>query len=230
MRFMSFLDYLGRYFVYGMIVVLLGIVIGEVVRHNQEEENIANVIASEPKPVEILQALPAKQVADSPTPASKEKPEPYKERLKRFDSFRSKVLLKDGDAMEKQRLIAHVKTIHWIESQLSNTPENGKEALGDRLDMIDFLEEALAWKDNPARSDAIDSIERTLRVNNLQSGSKETKQMLAGDKMELFAILAQEEPGRAKLLLERTKDKQLLGIFQYAIKRLALEKLSEVAQ
>jgi ribosomal protein L30E len=179
----------------------------------------------EPKPLEMLHAMPTKSAPQSSN-APKEKPEPYRERLKRFDTFRSHVLLKDGEAMEKQRLLAHVKTIQWIESQLTASPDNGMEALGERLSMIDFFEEALAWKDNPARNDALDSMDRTLKANNLAHGSKETKQMLAGDKVELFAILAEQAPNRAKELLERTLDKQLLSVFQYAVKRLALKKLT----
>ena len=220
---MSVLEYLFRCTVYVMVIVVLGILIGDIGNRNKEADPV--IAALEPKPVEMLQTMATKSVLQS-SDAPKEKPEPYRERLKRFDTFRSRVLLKDGEAMEKQRLLAHVKTIQWIESQLTASPDNGMEALGERLSMIDFFEEALAWKDNPARNDALDSMDRTLKANNLAHGSKETKQMLAGDKVELFAILAEQAPNRAKELLERTLDKQLLSVFQYAVKRLALKKLT----
>lgn len=220
---MSVLEFLFRCTIYGMVIVLLSILIGDIGNRNKEADPV--IAALEPKPTEMLKAMPTKS-APQPSDAPKEKPEPYRERLKRFDTFRSRVLLKDGEATEKQRLLAHMKTIQWIESQLSASPDNGMEALGERLSMIDFFEEALAWKENPARSEAIDSMERTLKANNLVHGSKEARQMLAGDKIELFAILAEQEPNRAKELLERTQDKQLLSVFQYAVKRLAIKKLS----
>jgi len=229
---MSILEFAFRCMIYAMVVVILGILIGDLGNRNRDATESALVV-SELKPDEILQALPTSSVAESlnePPKEANEKPEPYRERLKRFDTFRSKVLLKDDEAMEKQRLLAHVKTIQWIERQLSISPDNGTDALGDRLTMIDFYEEALAWKDNPVRSEVLDSVERTLKVNNLLSGAKETKQMLAGDKIELFAVLAEQDPGRAKVILEGTKDKQLTKIFQYAIKRLALQKLSGEAR
>lgn len=226
MTFLKLLDYFGRYIVSALFIMLLAIVIGNIVTRKDSETPDPVIVAMEPKPIEMLQAIPAKPAPQS-APISEQKTDSYRERLKRFDSFRSRVLLKEAESMEKQRLLAHLKTIHWIESQLSMAPQNGKEALSDRLMMIDFFDEALSWQENPARAEVLESIGRTLKVNNLRNRSKETRQMLAGDKIELFAILAQEAPGHAKELLEHTEDKQLQSIFQYAVKRLALKKLGE---
>jgi len=228
---MPILEHTCRYAIYGMVIVLLGVLIGEVGKRNKEVSvEIATLSQPDPKPVGVVNAPPSTTQAAEFPDAIKEKPEPYRERLKRFEVFRSKVLLKEGEATEKQRLLAHMKTVQWIEAQLSTSPGSGKDALGDRMTMIDFLEEALAWKDNQIRRDIVDSVERTLKANNLQSGSKETRRMLAGDKIELFAVLSEQAPERAKTVLETTHDTQLSSIFQYAIKRLALQKLGEEAR
>lgn len=221
---MSVLDHALRYTIYGMVIVLLGFLIGDLCNRNKDQTPDPVIAALEPKSVEMLQAMPPNMALQTNPP--KEKSEPYREKLKHYETFRSRVLLKGGEAAEKQRLLANVKPIQWIESQLSASKDFGTETLGEHLTMIDFLEDSLTWKENPARTEALDSLERALKTNNLSHGSKETKQMIAGDKMELFAILTQEEPSRAKDLLERTEDKQLLNVFQYAIKRLALKKLA----
>ena len=145
------------------------------------------------------------------------------DRLTRFESLRKKVLLSNEERAEKDRVLSDLKTIHWIESYLSETPKGANELKG-HLSAIDFLEEAIAWKENPSREEALESLENAIKVNQLGLAKKEVKRLVVGDKIELFTILSQEEPAKARALLESTQDHRLRDTLNYAVKRLSLGK------
>jgi hypothetical protein len=220
---MRSLESLLRPLVYGTTLVILIIVIGALL-NEKPSSPISEPIAEETVPAASL--IPDKVIPTEP----REVKQPVKQervatpdRLIRFDVLRKKALLNDEESAERERLLSNLKTVQWIESQLTSA-SNDSHDIKERLNMIDFLEDVVTWSENPIRSDALGSIVRVLQTNNFDSLSAEERKTSVGDKIELFVILAQQEPDKARLFLEKTTDPKIREIIQYAIKRLALQK------
>lgn len=169
-------------------------------------------------------SIPEKEVVNEATKAlSKNTNE-----LSRFETLRKKVLLNREEVSEKEKVLSNIKTVQWAESYLSAVPENNPETK-KHFSAIDFLEEAITWKENPIRNEAIGSIENAIKTNQLPQTKKELRNLVVGDKIDLFTVLVQEEPSKARALLTGTDDPWIRDILNYAIKRLALEKkLTEI--
>ena len=169
-------------------------------------------------------SIPEKELVKEPTKAlSKNTNE-----LSRFETLRKKVLLNREEVSEKEKVLSNIKTVQWAESYLSAVPENNPETK-KHFSAIDFLEEAIAWKENPIRNEAIGSIENAIKTNQLPQTKKELRNLVVGDKIDLFTALVQEEPSKARALLTGTDDPWIRDILNYAIKRLALDKkLTEI--
>jgi len=139
-------------------------------------------------------------------------------RLKRYGELRKKVLLNDQESVERERLLANSKTIESVSKKL--TDPKGNLEVQDRLSMIDFLEDAAAWDDNPVREVVFSRIEDVIRSETFVSAEKDLKRQLVGDKIELFTILSEQSPTKASSLLDELKGTKLEAILKYAAKRL----------
>jgi len=150
------------------------------------------------------------------------------DRISRFETIRKKVLLNREETSEREKILSDRETVQWAESYLSAVPKNTSE-VKKHFSAIDFLEEAIAWKENPIRSEALEGIESAILTNQLAQTKREARKLVVGDKIDLFTVLAQEEPAKARALLTNVQDPWLRDILNYAVKRLSLEKkLSEV--
>lgn len=216
---MSISKFALRFTFIGILIAVLWMLVGS---HSNSVDSSSGTNLNPDTKVETLQNRSDKLAPG--TYESKQETESYQNLLKRFDTLRSRVLLKQTEVLKKERLLSNSGTVQWIESQLSQSPI-GMADLAARLSMIDFFEEALSWKDNPIRDEVLQSIERILDTDNL-SGTEESRRMVAGDKVELFAILTDQAPDSAKSFLRHSKDNRMLETFRYAMKRLGLKKLS----
>jgi hypothetical protein len=198
-------------------------ILSEVEKPPMHDVEIPTLVSNEPPPAVTAKNEP------SPEKKGETKEDLPKKigRLDRFEAIRKKVVLNGMELAEKERILSDLKTVQWAESYLSTAPKDGSELKG-HLSAIDYLEEAIAWKENPVRADALTSIENAIKANHVRSPNKDVKRLVVGDKIELFTVLAQEEPSKARALLNGAEDQDLRDVLNYAIKRLSLsQKISE---
>lgn len=222
---------------YRLLILVSAIIMMVAVSHYNSSRNPVNGVRKNPERTEPQHPTtsPAAPVDSSVTnkPQKTEGAEPKvlpdkASKLSGFESLKKKVLLNRNELAEKETILSNLETVRWAESSLSAIPRSNSEAKS-RLAAIDFLEEAVAWKENPNRSEVIESIEGAIKTNRLAETKRELRNMVIGDKIDLFTTLVQEEPAKARAILTGSDDPWLRDILNYAVKRLALEKrLSEV--
>ncbi|MCY1043789.1 hypothetical protein OV208_20890 [Corallococcus sp. bb12-1] len=76
----------------------------------------------------------------------------------------------------------------------------------ERLMEVDYFKAALAWKDNPQREQLLAHAEDVILQQNIFGGQDtERRYMLAGGKMEMYRLLAEQDMQRALALGERAR-------------------------
>jgi hypothetical protein len=75
-----------------------------------------------------------------------------------------------------------------------------------RLMLVDYFEAALDWKDNPQRQNLIALTQDIITRDNFRGDQDtERRQVLGGTKMELYHLLAAQDPQRAGELIAQAK-------------------------
>ena len=214
--------------IYYTILVMAGILMFSLLRESlscKEKEPKAMSVEPAtsfelPTPEFHTPVIPVPNAA--PPSTKKQGKESSTARLSRYQSLKEKVLFSLEESTERERLLSHRPTIDWIASQLTNPLLDNN--LKDRLSMIDYLEDALTWEENPIRDEIVASISSIIFSESFLRASKDIKRQLVGDKIELFTILTQEFPQKASELLEKVRGSSLEPILQYASKRLPVTK------
>lgn len=170
---------------------------------------------------EAIEAAPPTSKIEIPQTKKKES-EPQKTRLSRYQEFKGKALLSSEESIERERLLSHRDTVDWITSTLT-TPLLDT-SLKERLSMIDFLEDAATWEENPIREEIATSMASVIFSENYLRADKEVKRQLIGDKIELFTILSQEFPEKSATVFEKARGTKLEPVLKYASKRLPVNK------
>jgi hypothetical protein len=168
-------------------------------------------------PTKSLHALPAKQSSSSFSPETVA----IDNKIRRFSEMEDKVLLNDEESNERKKILSNLETISWIENTLT---KNNTLDLKERLSLIDFLQEAVIWNENPVRDEALTTIEKVIEDRNYLNLPLDQRNIIVGDKVELFGILTLESPNRAEIILKKSKDTKLSEILNYSVKRLSLHK------
>jgi len=128
--------------------------------------------------------------------------------LARFDSFREHVLLDSNGREDYEALLADTRMYEQLRRALSASTEAEEtlESSVKRLMQIDYLREALAWRQNPARAQLVSTVERIILEDSFTAElSPGARRSMAATRMELFEIFADQEPERAGALVEAAK-------------------------
>ncbi|MES2504691.1 MAG: hypothetical protein V4534_07430 [Myxococcota bacterium] len=130
-----------------------------------------------------------------------------------FDHFRSKVLL---SADEKARL----NEILSDGSQISSSHEILKSfgsADSDRIVAIDYLEKAVAWKQNPSRSLVLAVLKDILITDNLHKiADLDIRRSYAGDKIELYQLIKVHAPETLKEFEQLPNDSRIAKLILFS--------------
>lgn len=205
------------------VMVMLGLILFSGLKEmlSCKDENAKTAKTKEEPAFVLPEAVPLAPQSTSPKKSEHPKTESkhsYDVRLKRFGELRKKVLLNDQESVERERILSNVKTIESTGKRLVDP--NGNIEIQERLSMIDYLEDAAAWEDNPLREDVLGRIEDVIRSETFVVAEKDIKRHLVGDKIELFTILSEQASSKAASLLDETKGTKLEAILKYAAKRL----------
>jgi hypothetical protein len=152
-------------------------------------------------------------------------------KLAQLDFFREHVLL-DANSREDYHALLSDKAMYTQVRQALLRPEEVEDTMENnvkRLLQIDYLREALHWKENPEREQLISTVEAIILEDSFSATmTEEVKRSVAASKMELFEILHGHEPERAQALVAAAKGTRLetlLGYIDgYNQRRLELER------
>lgn len=201
-----------------LVVVVVGLVVTAKFMDKLAPPPLHDSANSETKNSEPSDRTPALTPIAPRNPGEEHQTGTPEKKLQRFEALNKKVLLSKEAAVEREYLLSDLKTIDSVGATLieaapvSSSPE--------RLRLIDYLENAVVWSENPAREESLATIVQVIRSEKFRSASKAEQREAVGDKIELFTILRQNAPTRAERLLEETKGTTIEPILQFAAKRL----------
>jgi hypothetical protein len=85
-----------------------------------------------------------------------------------------------------------------------------------RLMKIDYLREALEWKENPERATLIALVSELILTDNFPPGmAMDMRLSLSGNKRELYELLYEMAPDRARAALQASKGTRLEKLIAY---------------
>jgi hypothetical protein len=139
-------------------------------------------------------------------------------KLAQFDYFREHVLLDSVSREDYRKLLADKEMLEQTRKDLLH-PTDAKESMSGnvkRLMKIDYLREALSWKEHPGRGELMGLVENIILEDSFTSQMDPTiKRSLAATKMELYQILSDQDPARALALVEKAEGTRLEKMLQY---------------
>lgn len=143
-------------------------------------------------------------------------------KLAQFDYFREHVLLDSNGRRDYQALLAD-KTMYEQLRQALLHPTDAQESVESsfkRLMRIDYLREALSWKENPERAHLLSALENIILEDSFDPGmNPDVKRSLAATKFELFELLYRQEPGRAQALVSASRGTRLEKLLEHIATR-----------
>ncbi|HEX5744737.1 MAG TPA: hypothetical protein VFZ09_00760 [Archangium sp.] len=143
-------------------------------------------------------------------------------KLAQFDYFREHVLLDSNGRKDYQALLADRAMYEQTRQSLLH-PESAKDSMPanvKRLMQVDYLREALAWKENPERKPLLSEVERIILEDSFGPDmAPDVKRSLAATKFELFELLYRQDPERALALAESARGTRLEKLMEYIATR-----------
>jgi hypothetical protein len=138
--------------------------------------------------------------------------------LAQFDYFRQHVLLDSNGRRDYQKLLADRSMYEQTQRALLHPtdPRDDMESNARRLIQIDYLREALSWKENPERQHLVSVVEKIILEDSFGPMMPlAVKRSVAATKTELYEILYAQEPERAKALVDAARNTRLEGMLEY---------------
>lgn len=139
-------------------------------------------------------------------------------KLAQFDFFREHALL-DSNSREDYHALLSDKAMYTQVRQALLRPEGLEDTMEDnvkRLLQIDYLREALDWKENPEREHLLSTVEAIILEDSFRDTMpEELKRSVAASKTELFEILHGHAPERAQALVTAARGTRLEKLLEY---------------
>ncbi len=152
-------------------------------------------------------------------------------KLAQFSYYREHVLLDSNSRKDYEALLADRAMYEQTRHALLYPMEarDSMESNIQRLIRIDYLREALAWRANPERGHLLSEVESLILEDSFGSTMPpDVKRSVAATKMELFELFHDQEPGRARAMVEAARGTRLERLLEYIAarnqRRLAKEK------
>jgi len=136
-----------------------------------------------------------------------------------YKFFEQKVLRTQAETQVFQSMLTSAERLSRAFQSLASPGETefSKEAELARMYQVDYLEQALRWKENPTQEKVLEVAERIILADNLSPGLPiELRRSLAGDKLELFKVLQEIAPDRAQSIVERARGQRVEKILALA--------------
>lgn len=134
------------------------------------------------------------------------------QQLHAFKAFYDRPLLDEDSLKQYHALLSDPATLAAVEHDLLYPEETKADQASSikRLMKIDYLHEALDWKDNPQHALVVGVVTNVILTDNYPPAmGMDMRMSLSGNKQELFQLLDEYEPAKAKALLETSKGTRL---------------------
>ncbi|WP_234065049.1 hypothetical protein [Myxococcus stipitatus] len=139
--------------------------------------------------------------------------------LEDYKFFEAKVLRTPAETETFQAMLSSPERLDRAFTRLTSSGETAysSEVELERMYQVDYLEQALRWKENPERERVLDLAEKVILADNLTPSLPiELRRSLAGDKLELFGVLQSVAPERALRTTERARGTRLERLLAFA--------------
>lgn len=136
-----------------------------------------------------------------------------------YKYFEEKVLRTQAETQSFQSMLASTERLGKAFERLAAPTEKefSDEAELERMYQVDYLEQALRWKENPEREKVLDLTERIILADTLSPELPlELRRSRAGDKLELFKVLQEVAAERARRTVERARGTRVAKILALA--------------
>lgn len=150
--------------------------------------------------------------------------------LASFRYFYDRPLLDAESRSQYEKLLSDKAMFAETSHDLLYPEERTEDLRGNvkRLMKIDYLRSALEWEENPERRALLSTIESTILTDNLPKGmGDDMKISLAGNKMELYALLYDLAPEHAMAVTEQSRGTRVEQLVQYIAESIALRRQKE---
>src|SRR3954471_5620389 len=134
------------------------------------------------------------------------------QQLHAFKAFYDRPLLDEDSLKQYHALLSDPATLAAVQHDLLYPEETKADQASSikRLMKIDYLHEALDWKDNPQHALVLGVVSNVILTDNYPPDmAMDMRVSLSGNKQELFQLLDEYEPAKAKALLEAAKGTRL---------------------
>jgi hypothetical protein len=144
------------------------------------------------------------------------------ERLALFSYYHERVL---PDSVSRERfheLLSDSGMLAHVQRGLLFPGEKRETLRGNikRLMQIDYLRDALSWKENPRREQILSAVkDMILEDNFLPEYGEDMRVSLAANKMELYELLYAQDPKRAEALVTEARGSRLEALMTHLAER-----------
>ena len=138
--------------------------------------------------------------------------------LAAFKRYHRRPLLDEASKTRYRELLSDPAVLASVKHDLLYPEETKANQAGDikRLMKIDYLREALEWKGNPARGALIALVAELIVTDNFPPAmGMDMRLSLSGNKRELYALLYEVAPDRAKSTLRASRGTRLEQLLAY---------------
>ena len=138
--------------------------------------------------------------------------------LDAFMYYHHRPLLDPAAIVKFHELLSDQATFAAVKHDLLYPEETKVDQAGNikRLMKIDYLRDALEWKENPRRDELIGLVSEIILTDNYPAGmGMDMRLSLSGNKMELYALLSEIAPDRASAALQAAKGTRLEAMVAY---------------
>jgi hypothetical protein len=140
--------------------------------------------------------------------------------LNMFMYYYNRPLLDEADREKYHQLLSDRSVYAGVEHDLLYPEETKADQASNikRLMKIDFVREALEWKDNPQRGELIAMVKDMLLTDNYPPAmGMDMRLSLSGNKMELYEMLDDMVPDQAAAALKASRGTRLEKMFDYFV-------------
>ena len=152
-------------------------------------------------------------------------------KLAQFDFFREHVLPDSNMRNDYHELLADKAMLAQVRQDLlySMESKDSMESNVKRLMEVDYLREAMNWKDHPDRKDVLSEVESIILEDSFNAQMPmSVKRSITASKLELYELLSNQDPARALALVDQARgtrlEKMLAYFADYNQRRLVKER------
>lgn len=138
--------------------------------------------------------------------------------LAAFKYYHHRPLLDEASKARYHTLLSDPAVFASVKHDLLYPEETKVDLAGNikRLMKIDYLREALEWKENPERATLIALVAELILTDNLPPGmAMDMRLSLSGNKRELYELLYEIAPDRARATLQAAQGTRLQKLIAY---------------